>query len=178
MSQPSKGLAPRRGRPRKFTEPSRAVTLTLPLHIIEALGAVDADLSRAVVRVTQPELRRRPRKAAELARFGGRAVIVVAPSRTLERRTGVGLVPLPDGRALISFDRSTTPATLELTIADALEDQGLSRTDRDVFQGIADILRDARRSRTVSLRQPSIIVLEGLRRLSAGSRRIRPLRRP
>lgn len=164
MQRPSNSLAPRRGRPRKFTSPSRAVTLTLPLHVIAALSAVDADLSRAVVRIAQPELARRPHPPAELATFGRRAVIVVNPTRTLERRTGVELVPLPDGRALISFDQPTTPAALELMIADALEDQQLPAADRAVFEGIVNILKGARRDGDVSLRQSNIIVLEGRRR--------------
>jgi hypothetical protein len=165
MNQSLKNVAPRRGRPRKFTGPSRSVTLTLPLHVISALTAVDADLSRAVVRIAQPELARRPHPPAELATFGRRAVIVVNPTRTLERRTGVELVPLPDGRALISFDRPTTPAALELMIADALEDQQLPAADRAVFEAIVNILKGARRASDVSLRQSNIIVLEGRRRL-------------
>ena len=160
MKQSAKRLAPRRGRPRKFIGPSRPVTLTLPLHVIDALSAVDADLSRAVVRIAQPELTRRPHRPAELVTFGRRAVIVVNPSRTLERRTGIGLVPLPDGRALISFDISTTPAALELMLADAIDERRLRPGDRAVFEGIADILKDARRSGDVFLRQPNIIVLE------------------
>src|SRR5687767_10818812 len=129
MESSSKSVAPRRGRPRKFTGPSRPVTLTLPLNVIAALSAIDPDLSRAVVRLAQPELARRPRLAAELATFGRRAVIVVNPTRSLERRTGVELVPLPDGRALISFEQPTTPAALELMMADALEDRQLSTPD-------------------------------------------------
>ena len=168
VTEPSASkVAPRRGRPRKFTGPSRPVTLTLPLHVIAALTAVDADLSRAVVRIAQPELARRPRAPAELARFGNRAVIVVSPSRTLERRTGVDLVPLPDGRALISFDQTTTPAGLELMIADELEDKHLPVADRAIFEGIAEILKSARRSQDVLVRQPSIIVIEGRRRRAA-----------
>ena len=182
MKPSAKSVAPRRGRPRKFDGPSKPVTLTLPLRVIEALSTVDADLSRAVVRIAQPELSRRPHPAAELAVFGSRAVIVVNPSRTLERRTGVGLVPLPDGRALISFDRSTTPAALELMLDDALEDPELPGADRAVFEGIVRILRAARRSREVVLRQSNIIVLEGVRRRrsaapGAKTERTRP-RRP
>jgi hypothetical protein len=148
------------------------VTLTLPVHVIEALSAIDADLSRAIVHLAQPELARRPRRPAELATFGHRAVIVINPSRTLERRTGVGLVPLPDGRALISFERSVTIASLELLIDDALDDPALPAADRAIFKGIEEILRNARRSNTVSLRQPSIIVLEGRR--SRASKRSEP----
>ena len=134
--------------------------MTLPEHIIRALERVDHDLSRAVVRVAQPEMRKLPHPAAELSTFGGRAVIVVNPTRTLEQRTGVMLVPLSDGRALISFDDSMTTARLELAIEDAIEDQGLPPQDAAVFSGIREILRQVRRSASVTLSQRSIIVIE------------------
>ena len=153
-------VAPRRGRPRKFTGPSRAVTLTLPEEVIAALEAVDRDLSRAVVRVTQPEMAKAPHGAAELATFGHYAVIVVNPTKTLERRTGVLLVPLTDGRALIAFDESMTAARLELAIQDELEDHDLPPEDARVFQAIRELLKDARRSKAVTLKQRNIIVLE------------------
>jgi hypothetical protein len=139
------------------------VTLTLPDDVIAALGAIDPDLSRAVVRLVLPEVGRRPHRPAELTPFGRHAVIVVTPSRTLARQAGVTLVPLPDGRALISFEQPTTVADLELHLEDALRAGGLSAGDRAVFEGIADILRSTRRSSTVALRQHHIIVLEAKR---------------
>lgn len=144
--------------------PSRAITLTLPERVIEALAAVDADLSRAVVRLAQPELAKRPHPPAELATFGRRSVIVVHPTRTLERQPGVSLVHLPDGRALVSFDRSMKIAELELMLSDAAEGDGLSKDDRRVFEAIAGILRAARRSETSRLAQRSIVVVETGRR--------------
>ena len=156
-------VIPRRGRPRKFIAPSRAVTLTLPEDVLAALGALDHDLSRAVVRLAQPEMAKRAHPPAELATFGCRAVIVVNPSRTLEERTGIVLVPLSDGRALISFDESMTIARLELLIQDALEDQELSPEDARIFEGIKEILRTARRSGDVTLQQRHIILLESNR---------------
>lgn len=156
-------MTPRRGRPRKFIAPSRAVTLTLPEHVLAALDAVDHDLSRAVVRVTQPQLAKRPHPPAEVATFGRRGVIVVNPSRTLEERTGILLVPLTDGRALISFDESMTIARLELRIQDALDDPKLPTEDARIFKSIEDILKTARRSGNVTLQQRHIIVLESNR---------------
>jgi hypothetical protein len=153
-------VAPRRGRPRKFGGPSRAVTLTLPENVIRALSGLDRDLSRAVVRLTQPELAKRPHPPVELATFGRRAVIVVSPTRTLAQRTGVFLVPLSDGRALIAFDEAMTTARLELTIQDELEGHGLSDEDARVFQSIWNLLKQARRSKSVALQQRHIIVLE------------------
>jgi hypothetical protein len=174
MDSPVDEIGRRRGRPRKFQAPSRAITLTLPEHVIDALGAIDPDVSRAVVRLAQPELAKRPHAPAELARFGQRAVIVVNPSRTLEQKTGVSLVPLPDGRALISFERIRTIAELELTIADAIADHRLSRTDQATFKAIEEILRAARRSKDVTLQQRSIIVLESRRRSRAAGPRTAP----
>ena len=153
-------VAPRRGRPRKFLDRSRSVTLTLPEPVIAALEALDPDLSRAVVRVAQPEMRKRPHPPAELAMFGRRAVIVVNPTRTLERRTGVLLVPLTDGRALIAFDESMTVARLELKIQDELEAHDLPAEDVRIFEAIRTLLKDARRSKSVALEQRNIMVLE------------------
>jgi len=146
------------------------VTLTLPEPVIDALEAVDTDLARAIVRLAQSEMAKQPHPPAELAQFGARAVIVVNPTRTLERRTGVTLIPLPDGRALISFARSITPAHIELMLADALEDPELDGSDRAVFTAIEDILRSGRTTRGVSVEQRSIVVLETDRRAAAPAR--------
>jgi len=163
MEQPTtRPIAARRGRPRKFSKPSRPITLTLPVETLEALAAVDPDISRAIVSITQPGSRQR-RAAAELCAFGRRSIIVVNACRTLERRTGVDLVPLPDGRALISFEDTTSPAALELRIEDALEDPTLTASDRETFEAIYDILKTARRSGDVALLRRNIIVLEGRR---------------
>ena len=91
---------------------------------------------------------------------GRRAVIVVNPSRSLERRTGVVLVPLSDGRALISFDEPMSIAQLELRIQDAIADPALPRADAEVFEGVGRLLREARRSKGVAVEQRSIIVVE------------------
>lgn len=181
MTSIEKTVMPRRGRPRKFTGPSRAVTLTLPEHVIGALAGIDRDLSRAVVRVVQPELAKKPHPSAELAAFGRHAVIVVRPSRTLERRTGVVLVPLPDGRALISFEESKTIPELELQLQDLLEDSQLAAPDRRIFEQISGMLREARRSAAVDVRRRHIIVFDTVHatrpRTSAAPARKKTVRR-
>lgn len=164
MPDSSSGVVPRRGRPRKFAAPSRAVTLTLPEDVIAALSEVDPDISRAVVRVMQPKRSRQPHAPAELETFGRRAVILVRPTPSLERQPGIHLVPLPDGRALISFDQPMTAAELELHIGDQADSGRLSPDDQRIYNAIRDILRTARRSRNVELIQQEIVVLEATRR--------------
>jgi hypothetical protein len=149
-----------RGRPRKFEAPSRAVTLTLPEWALAALSQIHTDISKAVVHLTQRRSRQKARPLAELSVFGRHAVITVRPTPSLENHAGVRLVPLPDGRALMTFDQPTSIADLELTLHDALEDAALPSTDRQVFEEVVGILKDARRSRDITLHQRNIIVLE------------------
>ena len=153
----------RRGRPRKFKGPSRAVTLTLPDDVLAALHAIDSDLSRAVVRAAQLFIPDPPRPPAELTMFGDRAVIVVPPNLRLKERTGVELIPLSDGRALICLDDGLSIAEIELRLRDALADPSFDRSDRAVFEALADILSSARRADGVTVRRRSIIVLHGVR---------------
>ncbi len=139
-------------------DPSRSHCLS---NVIEALTSADGDLSRSIVRLAEREVRHIRRPAAELVSYGRHAVIAVTPSKSLERRTGISLVPLPDGRALISFEEALSIPALELLLSDALEDRALPKADREIFQSIATILKTARRDADISLLQRSIIVLRG-----------------
>ena len=155
----------RRGRPRKFGRPSRAVTMTLPDDVISALQSIDQDLSRAIVRAVQGSALERSCAPAELARYGGgdqgdQAVIIVSHCRALKAWTGVELVPLTDGRALLSFDDHLSVPEFELRLLDAIEDPALEEHDRAVFRAVVEILRSTRReSGDIELRQRRIIVL-------------------
>jgi len=151
------------GRPRKFGRPSRAVTLTLPDDVIATLESIDKDLGQAVVRMALPLTAEVFAYApAELFKYGDSAVIVVKRMAVLERIPGVTLVPLPDGRALISLDESLSLADLELKLRDTIdEDRSLaSPADRAALTTIADILKSARRTRGLRVVRRSIIVLQ------------------
>ena len=161
MQLPAALVSPHRGRPRKFGRPAQPVTVTLPDDVVRALRTVDPDLSRAIVRLAETSrssLVQRP--PVELAHYGHSAVIIVTPGKGIGRLPGVELVPLPDGRALISLDRQTGVAEFEVMVRDALDTDEVPPAERTILEALADILRAARRSRTLSLRERSIIVLE------------------
>jgi hypothetical protein len=90
----------------------------------------------------------------------------------LKARTGVELVPLTDGRALMAFDNRLTISQLELRIGDALADESIAGSDRVLFETLAEILKDARRSERIELRERSIIVLQATR--SNGDKSLHP----
>jgi hypothetical protein len=170
MMLPAALVAPHRGRPPKFGRPAQAVTITLPDDVVRALRTVDPDLSRAIVRLAEKSgTALVPRPPVELTHYGHSAVIVVASGKAIGRLAGVELVPLPDGRALISLDSKTGVAEFEVLVRDALDMGGVPASERVVLEALGDILRAARRSRKVSLHQRSIIVLES--RNSGGKKR-------
>jgi hypothetical protein len=165
MAKAMELLKHRRGRPMKYGRASRAVTITLPEDVLARLHAVDADLGRAIVSLVerQRKVERLP-AAAEVSAYGNHAVIVVTPDRALKRLPGVELVPIGNGRALISLDQPRSTSQLELDVRDAIEHTAVTEPERQTLEAIADILRQARRSRHVSIKERTIIVLDGKRR--------------
>jgi hypothetical protein len=154
----------RRGRPRKFARPSRAVTLTLPEDVIARLGGVHPDLSYAIAQLVDVSGPMIPRSPAELVTFDDSAVIVVPRSSAITDRTDAELVPLADGRALLAFDENVSVPQFELQLRDALADPALAASERSMFEALAEILQSTRGGRGVTLGQRRIVVL----RLSRG----------
>jgi len=165
----------RRGRPPKYGRQSRAVALTLPEDVIDRLAAIDGDLGRAIVRLVedQPRRRRAQRRSAELVPYGTHAVIIVTPVRALSKLAGVQLIPVGNGRALISLEAPHAIPKLELDIRDALERGEVGARERRTLEEIADILRAARLSRATAIEERTVIVLQAKRarrrRLAAGA---------
>jgi hypothetical protein len=154
-----------RGRPKKYGRDSRPITITLPNDVIGRLQLVDADVGRAIVRLVEREVTTRRRvQPAEIATYGNHAVIVVMPAKAIKRLPGVHLVPVGNGRALISLDRPLSIPQLELAVRDAIERTDLRHSEHQALNVIAGILRRARSSRIVSLKERTIIVLETKRR--------------
>src|SRR5204862_8105493 len=124
------------------------------------------DVGRAIVAVAERKTARRPRpiRPAEITSYGNHAVIVVLPGKALKRITGVQLVPIGNGRALISLDGSRSISQFELDLHDVLHHSDVNGDERPSLEAIAGILREARRSRLVDIRERTIIVLESKRR--------------
>jgi hypothetical protein len=142
---PESPLKPGRGRSRKYGRAARAITVTHPEDVRRRLAGVHTDLGRAIVALAERNghERARPARAAEIATYG---IILVTPAKSLKRLSFVPLVPLDNGRALISLDHEHSIAELELDIRDALERRAVAATERAVLQTIGRILRQARTS--------------------------------
>jgi hypothetical protein len=159
----------RPGRPTKFGRRARPVTITLPEDLIERLRERHVDLGRAIVEIFEAQaVEAGP---VQLAEFGRGALILVPPASALRRVTGVDLIPLSNGRALIALDQPMSSSDLELTLGDALRDDIFEAGDQRVVEHVLGILRDARTSDHARLRQRTIIIVE---RHPSRARRQRP----
>ena len=86
-------------------------------------------------------------------------MIIVTPSPALRRLRGVQLVPVGNGRALISLSSETSISSLELQVRDALERLGPENRESEGLRSLADILRRSRGSRELASEARTIIVL-------------------
>lgn len=164
---PPLGTTPRRGRPSKFGRSARAITVTLPEDVITTLMSMNLDLGRAIVQLCEAhasQLSGALPPPVEVSSYGAGALILIAPVGTLKRVPGVELIPLTDGRALISLSEAHSLQTLELDVRDALESDSLPAEERPALSGLADVLRAARQGEHITLRTRTIIVLEPTRR--------------
>jgi hypothetical protein len=161
----------RRGRPPKFTRPSRTITVTLPEDVLKTLAELDTDMGRAIVRLTMAASNGPAPRGVEVATFGSRAVIVVPPTKALKQLARVELVPLADGRALISIDDEMSEEQFELTVRDLLDRKAASEADYRVLQQLLTVLQEHRHGATLTVRR--IIVL----RAAAGGAAHTPVRR-
>ena len=150
----------RRGRPRKFDRPASSVTLTLPEEVIASLRSVDSDLSRAIVRVVQRLGSGAHEPIGQLTTFGDQSTVILVPhDSSLGEQTGLELLPLADGRAMLCVDGQLNVADLELRLADACSDPTLSPRDKDLFHELIAILGSARRDEGVVLKKRRLVLL-------------------
>lgn len=112
------------GRPPKFAEPCRPITVTLPERILRKLSNIHADRARAIVKsvdsVTADSNETPP--LVELVEVGpGQSLIVVGPSQALKKIPWLRLVEIAPSRYLLSIPSGTPVDSLELALLDILE---------------------------------------------------------
>jgi hypothetical protein len=115
----------RSGRPPKFREPRRPITVTLPESTLARLASIDADRARAIVKVTEAAMPAdaRRQKPIELVHVApDLAVIIVGPSQLLPKIRWLRLVEVAPTRFLLSIPLGTSIDSLELAVIELLED--------------------------------------------------------
>ncbi|MEW6365419.1 MAG: hypothetical protein AB1714_12395 [Acidobacteriota bacterium] len=144
------------GRPRKFKEPSRPITVTLPERILKLLEAVDRDRARAIVKVAQAATSTSRGRGVDgfvqlVEVSPGIAIIEVAPSAALGKIGWLRLVEIAPARFLVSVPTGTPLEKLEVAIIDLLASLGPDEDrERKLLVELRDLIAQHRRADKLS----------------------------
>jgi hypothetical protein len=138
----------KRGRPPKFQEPRRPVTVTLPESALARLDAIDPDRAQAIVKATDAAMpldgkRNKPVELVEV--MPGLGVIIVGPSRYLQKVKWLRLVEVAPTRFLLVIPSGTAVDSLEVAIIDLLEKrEPHDKRERSILEQLRDLMRTLR----------------------------------
>lgn len=156
------------GRPPKFNEPSRPVTLTLPESTLRELEQIHPDRAQAIVKLTKKALRSdgSARPQVEVVEMSaGTGIIVVGPSPTLARIPFLHLVEVAPARFLMALDSGHDFKSLELAILDVLDDvPGPDKRERELIGSLLENIRNLRKNDRVSMAEVLLVRMDAKRR--------------
>lgn len=142
------------GRPPKFNEPRRPVTMTLPDRTLRRMASIDPDRARAVTKLVDAATGANAggERCVELVKVApGKAVIFVARSAHLGRIPWVRLVEVAPGRHLVSVAPGTPVEKLEVAIGDLLETVPADESDeRELLSVLLQNIRAPRRNHRIT----------------------------
>ncbi len=142
------------GRPPKFEEPSRPVTVTLPERTLRELETIGPDRGQAIVRLVDAALRHGDTKPhVEVARTGTHTgLIVVGPCDGLKKIPFLHLVEIAPARFLLALDPGNDFRTLELAVRDVLDDTEPAQSkERNLLSELLEHIQQLRKSARVSM---------------------------
>lgn len=158
---PTPRAASKGGRPAKFAEPRRPVTMTLPERILDRLAEIDADRARAVVKAVEAALGGAGGSAeavAELPVAADESLLTVPRCRALAAIPWIRLVEISPGRNLISLRDGIPIEKLEVALEDALDAKdGPGAAERRVLRTLLERIRMPRRNRSVLSEQILVV---------------------
>lgn len=136
------------GRPPKFEEPSRPVTVTLPESTLRELEQIDADRGNAIVKLTKTALRTdgSARPLVEIVEMAANmGLVVIGPTKALRQIPFLHLVEVAPARYLLALAGGYDFNSLEIAINDVLDDvQESEKREREL---IVQLLKHMKRLR-------------------------------
>jgi hypothetical protein len=137
------------GRPRKFAEPSRPITITLPERTLALLRRIGPDRARAIATSVDAVLgaSKDGSGSVQLVEVSpGAALILVGPSAQLRRIPWLRLAEVAPARNVLWMPTGTSVDRLEVAVTDLLEDVPASeKGERELLTRLHQILRRGRR---------------------------------
>lgn len=152
------------GRPPKFPEPSRPITLTLPVRTLKDLEEIDVDRGQAIVKLTDAALRqgRSPQPRVEIVKMAAQTgLLVIGPSSALRRIPFLHLIEVAPARFLLALDRGNDFKALEIAVHDVLDDvPPEEKGERQLISELLEHIRKLRKAAAVSMAEILVVRLD------------------
>jgi hypothetical protein len=137
-----------KGRPPKFKEPRRPITVTLPESTLARLAAIDADRARAIVKATNAALPtdgKGPKPVDLVEVMPGLGIVIVGASRYLQKVKWLRLIELAPSRFLLTIPTGTAVDSLELALVDLLQSvKPDEEWEKSVLEALRELMRNLR----------------------------------
>lgn len=147
-------LKNRGGRPRKFTGPSRPVTVTLSESTLDDLERIHPDRALAITKATDWAVGqgKDPADTLRIVKVdGNRSIITVGPSKSLKQIPWLRCVEIAPARFLIVLPTGTPVESLEIAIMDMLEQLPPTEVgERALLEGLRKYISAQRKTQSVS----------------------------
>lgn len=152
------------GRPPRFSEPSRPVTVTLPERILLKLQQIDKDRGLAITRTVDSLIPDRNLQSPPLEIIkvcDGQGLIVIGHSKALSRIPGIQLVEISPVRYIISMQSGVSVDSLELAVLDLIDHQPADEIpERAMLLELRKTLKAIRRKRGVTKAEILFVPIE------------------
>jgi hypothetical protein len=143
------------GRPPKFKEPSRPVTITLPNRTLDQLRDIDEDRAKAIVKAVETMAGRQATRLphAEVVETApGTGLMVIPPNRSLRTIPWLKLIELAPARYLLTVVPGTSIEKLEIALMDVIQDaEGSAPDEVPMLKMLRDKIGLLRRGERISM---------------------------
>ena len=156
----------RGGRPAKFDEPSRPVTITLPDRILDRLIKINNNHTKNIIKTIKTILTNNtynpttnPIKKLHINK--NKSLLIVARSPLLASVPWLTMIEIAPGRHLLSLRDGVPIEKLEVTLGDLLDSHPeASEAEKNVLRTLLTRIRTPRRNQAV--RKEEILVVRSL----------------
>jgi hypothetical protein len=141
------------GRPPKYNEPSRPITVTLPESTLQHLERVSEDRGQAIVKAVNHLIGElKPNKRVEIIGVGPKSgLVVVGRCAHLSKIPFLHLVEVAVARFLLAIDHGHDFTSLELALHDLLDsDTEVPKAETEIIQELLTTIRQLRRDQRTS----------------------------
>lgn len=141
------------GRPPKFSELRRPITITLPERTLNLLESIDKDRAKAIVKAVDILTKQNSKEQlVEVINVGkNTGMIVIAPCRCLQNLDWIKLIQITPSRILLSISNGASTDSIEVGIHDLLDSlPEKEEREKAILSQLLELIRNIRRKKKIS----------------------------